>query len=596
LPPHPNKSLLFLLSATLLVLGVYSYPTIKTAATTGSRILPALSAPDTSLYLNISTVRAASSGEVVDPYYGVTVRAARMGYLKFRVAFLLFGGLNTLLHGNLWWSLLLWNLFWWGLLCVAAWWLFEQFLPDSSPVILLAALAVLMFFNFGILQNVLAAWRHLPSLHGFESVQLPYIRPFFPQVPIPLLILYLGLQIKAMQKRAWWIWAAMAVTQFIAFTVFPYAMLMMVGITAVTALGQLVPGRGPLRWSTLLFYAIACALSDLLFFFHGDQAARSGAPGQYSLIHIQISVLPHRIGGMWLILAALTALVFFIRDVPPEVKWPVTGLGLSNLFLLIGDVFFSETTVQMSQHGGYFVQLTSTVLLVFLVSAGLSYLGDRKRVCRLALGGIAALLLLNGALVADATYRVFLPTNEEQAAFARLLQSDPPQASDLVIAHSLNVDDDCAWVPLASSSHALFCRNAQVLLSPQQNDKIQRFRQALYLYFTNRDTRWVENVLNDPLAVTELTRLMFLGQVTTDAADREKGIDSVRSELIPFLAEAENKNPDVKSFFSRYRRVLVIDSVANPYFVDSRLSTYLKIEHQQTWEKLRILNCSPLEP
>ncbi len=325
-----------------------------------------MSAPDVSLYLNISTMKATSSGQLVDPYYGIPVPAARMGYLKFRLAFLLFGGVNALLHGDLWWSLLVWNLFWWGVLGVLAVWFFQHFLPDRSPVVVIAGVAVLMFFNFGILKSLFAAWAHLPSIRGFESLELPFIRPFFPQIPVPLLLLYLGLQIKALQKRSWWFWAGMAVTQFLAFATFPYAMLMMAGVTAVAAVGQVVRRHMLVQWSTLLLYAIACAFSDLLFFLHGGQAARSGAPGQYSLIHIQMSVLPHRIGGMWLILAALTVLVFFIRDLAPEIKWPLAGLGLSTLFLLIGDVFFSETTLQMSQHGGYFVHFTATVLFVFL--------------------------------------------------------------------------------------------------------------------------------------------------------------------------------------------------------------------------------------
>ena len=35
--------------------------------------------------------------------------------------------------------------------------------------------------------------------------------------------------------------------------------------------------------------------------------------------------------------------------------------------------------------------------------------------------------------------------------------------------------------------------------------------------------------LDDPKAVTELIRLMFLGQVTTDPMERQKGIDAVKN-------------------------------------------------------------------
>lgn len=97
-------------------------------------------------------------------------------------------------------------------------------------------------------------------------------------------------------------------------------------------------------------------------------------------------------------------------------------------------------------------------------------------------------------------------------------------------------------------AHPLYCRNAQVLLSPEQNQQVHRFRQALYLYFINLDSRWVEHVLEDPHAITELSRLTFLGQVTVNPADRQQGIDAVRNELIPLLIKVENKDPDVQSF------------------------------------------------
>jgi hypothetical protein len=587
------KTRLLLFGVIFVVLAIYSYPAIKTTGTTGSRVLPPISAPDLSLYLNISKVLAAHSAEILDPYYGVAVPATRLGYLKFRLAFLLFGQLTALLHGNLWLTLFLWNLLWWGLLCALTVWFFHEFLPDRTPELVLAGLALLMFLNFGVLKVQLAAWTRLPSVTAFEKVELPYIRPFFPQIPIPLLLLYLGLQIKALQKRRRWFWVVMGIIQLLAFGSFPYAMLMMAGITAVAMLGLLLSGSITGLWRTLSIYAIACAGADLLFFLRGGGVARTGAPGQYSLLHLQLSLLVHRIGGMWLLLAALTAVVFVIRDSVPEVRWALAGLGLSNLFLLSGDTFFSETALQVSHHGGYFVQLTTAVLFTFALSAGFRYLARRKATWRWALVIATALLLLNGVLVARATYRSFLPLNQEQAELTRFLHSDPPQADDLVIARADTVDDACAWVPLVSRARVLFCRSAQVLLSPEQNQQVQRFRQALYLYFTNKDVPWVEQVLGDPSAMKELSRLTFVGQVTTNLAERERSIEAVRTELIPFLARAEQKDPAMRSFFSHYRRVVVIDTLTNPDFSMTQLGTYLKIEKQEVSGSLLILICSP---
>jgi hypothetical protein len=583
---------LLFLSAIILILGIYSYPALQTTASTGSHALPPASAPDPSLYLNISTIKTSANGQLLDPFYGVELPESRLGYLKFRSAFRLFGALNALLHGDLWWALLLWNLFWWGLLCALVWWLFRQFLPDNSALIVFAGLALVMLFNFGVLQSELTAWLHLPSPRGFRDVELPYIRPFFPQVPISLVVLYLGLQIKALQKRSRWFWAAMALTQLFAFTVFPYAMLMMAGITAIAIFGLLL-ARTAVSWFTLAAYAITCGFADIVFFFYGSHVARSGAPGQYSLVHLQLSVLPHRIGGMWLILAVLTACIFFIRGLEPAIRWPLAGLGVSNLFLLLGDVFFSETALQVSHHGGYFVHLTAAILLVFIASAGCKRMAQMNWAWRYVFAGVVVLLAVNGALVAEATYSQFLPANQEEAELARYLKAEPPQTQDLVIARSLLVDDDCAWVPLISTSHVLYCRNVQVLMSPEQNQQVQRFRQALYLYFTGKDDAWVEGILQNPNALAELTRLMFLGQVTTDPVDRQKGVDAVRAELIPLLAKVQQQDPAVRAFLTSYRRILVIDNTSNPYFDESRLAAYMDVQKRQSSGKLSILVCTP---
>lgn len=577
----------------LIVLAIYSYPALRTTAITGDRTLPPVLAPDLSLYLNLSRITTNASGEVLDPYYGVAVPVARMGYLKFRLAFLLFNQLSTLLHGNLWWTSFLWNLFWWGLLCVIAIWFFQEFLPDPSPHVVLAGLALLMLFDFAILKGELIAWIHL-SFRSFQNLELPYIRPFFAQVPIPFLLLYLGLQIRALQKGRWWFWTAMGITQFLAFAIFPYATLIMAGTTATGVFGQLLAKGTSVRWRTLSIYTVSCGVADLLFLLHGSsEVARTGAPGQYSLIQIQLSLLPRLIGGMWLLLAALTALVFVVRDSVPEVRWSLVGLGLSTLFLMVGDAFFSETALQVSQHAGYFVPLTATVLLTFLLSTGTRSLPGYGKATRLAIVLLKVFLVANGIVLAQTTFRASLPANKVQAEVTRSLLAEQPQADDLVIARSFFVDDDCSWVHLVTSSHALFCRSAQVLLSPDQNKQIHRFRQALYLYFTGKDSGWVEQVLGDPSAGVEVARLMFLGQFTNNLAERQKGEDAVRHDLIPLLARAEHSDAGVHSFFLRYHRVFVFDGGDRPTFAVSRLKEYLTIQEHKTVGNLVILECIP---
>jgi hypothetical protein len=73
---------------------------------------------------------------------------------------------------------------------------------------------MLMFFNFGAMRDEIAAWLHFPAVSRFGEIGLPYIRSFSPQVALPILLLYLGLLILALQKRNWILWATMAALQF----------------------------------------------------------------------------------------------------------------------------------------------------------------------------------------------------------------------------------------------------------------------------------------------------------------------------------------------------------------------------------------------
>jgi hypothetical protein len=584
-----------ILAAVALVLVIYSYPTLMTTSSTGSRVLPPVTSPDTSLYLNISKMKAPASEEVVDPYYAIPVLTPQMGYLKFRTAFLLFAGLNTLMRGDTWWALLVWNIFWWALLCVVAGWFFEHFLPHSSLLVVFCGIATLMFFNFGVLQSELGAWRLLPSLHGFESVELPFIRPFFPQLPIPLLLLYLGLQIKALQKTSWPIWIAMAVTQFVTFTIFPYAMLMMAGISAIAIAGMMLSDGVKPLWRFAVVYGALCGASDFWFLIHGSHVSRTGPPGQDSLIHLQGSMLARHMGGTWFLLFALTLAVGLFRGILPVIKWPVVGLGLSNLLLLLGDVLFSEAALQISHHAGYFVHLTVTVMLVLLAAQATEHLhANRSVVWRIGLAGILAALTFNGLFISLANYRRLFLLNNDLVEFAQILRASSPEQGDLIIARALTVDDNCAWVSLLSRAHSLFCRNAQVLLSPEQNQNIQRFRQALYLYFSGKNRSWAEGVLNDANNETELSRLMFLGEYSSDAKERNKHVDSTRAGLIPFLTKIESNDREVHSFLSSYQRILVIDSVSRPTFAEDKLSTYLRVEGRKTSGSFVVLNCRPL--
>ncbi|MGA7077077.1 MAG: hypothetical protein WBY61_00040, partial [Terriglobales bacterium] len=321
-----------IVALVLFTLAVYSYPALATLAKTGFTELPPIFAADLDLYLLISKLTTPSPAAIVNPYYGIEVPPNATSHLKFRLAFLLFRCFYALLGGHLWLALFVWNLFWWGLLCWIALWLFEKFLPDNSILLVALGLGLLMWSNFGLLKPLFMAWLHLPSLQGFENVGLAYARPFFPQLPIPLVLAYLGLQMSLLRAERLRIWIGMALLQFLAFAIFPYATLMMAGITLVVTVWLLVAHLQSVPWRSLIAYGTFCAAVDFLYLRFGTITADPQT--HPSIFHIELEEVPHLIGGMWIILALLTLATALVPNLPAKIKCPLVGLGLTNLILL----------------------------------------------------------------------------------------------------------------------------------------------------------------------------------------------------------------------------------------------------------------------
>jgi hypothetical protein len=235
----------------------------------GSKDLPTILAPDLTLYLNLSNLTPLSEGEVLNPYYRIPVQRNGAGYLKFGLAARLFGGIARALGGRTWLAMLMWNAFWLGCLCITTICLFERFLPGGSPVLVLLGAAFLMLFNFGMARTLVLAWAHLPSLEAFTNIGLPFMRAFVPVTPCVLLLMYLGLQMEALRRDRIILWAAMAFLQLLALAVFPYATLLMAGITAVSIFGKPIRLRAVETWKIPLIYAIVCTLLDCAFLLHG---------------------------------------------------------------------------------------------------------------------------------------------------------------------------------------------------------------------------------------------------------------------------------------------------------------------------------------
>ena len=95
-----------IIAAILFTLGVYSYPALATWAKTGYTESPPILAPDVGFYTLISKLTMVRHGPILNPYYGVEVPPDGTAHLQFRLAFQLFGYVDTLFGGHIWVALL----------------------------------------------------------------------------------------------------------------------------------------------------------------------------------------------------------------------------------------------------------------------------------------------------------------------------------------------------------------------------------------------------------------------------------------------------------------------------------------------------------
>lgn len=578
------------LAAIVVVLALYSYPFLRTRAELGSTVLPPILAPDLSLYLNLSNVETIGGGQVLNPYYHVPLPSNGTGLLRFDFAAKLFGLFSRLLDGHTWFALLIWNLFWWGLLCVVVLWVLERFLPATPPGILVVGLGLMMLFNFGVLKTLLIAWLHLPSLSGFQGLGLPFMRCFIPVIPMTCLLAYLGLQMEALRRRNLIPWVAMGALQLLALAIFPYATLMMAGTTAISVVWQILAGVQRDELHVPILYGIGCAVLDGAFLLRGSLDLY----GKHSsMIHFQPSLLPHLIGGAWLLLVILTIATGRTKALPPTVKGVLVGLAATNAVLMLGDVVVSPTKILLSHHAAYFLHTTVAILITFLAAAWASR--QRKfRAAGGALWGVGAIVLLNGLLLTSGTYRDFLPSNREMVELSRLQGAWNLKEGDLVIARSQSADDLCGWTVLLSKAQVLYCTDAPMMLTSQQIRDIHRFRQALYLYLSGKDSVFLERALSGPESSSLMYRLGYWTEaMALSAEDRMEGVHAVRADLIPLLEQVERHDFAVNRFFQEFRRIIVIDSARHRTFDDERLASFLKPEGQQNGDDLVLLTYVP---
>jgi hypothetical protein len=399
------------------------------------------------------------------------------------------------------------------------------------------------------------------------------MRAFIPVIPSGLVLAYLGLQMEALQREKAFFWFAMAAFQLFALAIFPYATLMMAGLTAFSVFGEMSAKGIDKTWQFPVAYGLVCVVFDAAFLMRGSIGFYQNSA---SPIRFQPQLIPHLIGGNWLLVVGLTVAIGFVKAIPTQVRWPLVGLGATNALLILGDVFVPATTILLSHHAGHFVHLTMAIHVTFIVAQGL---GSWNRSYVLVI--LIVVVIFNGALLARGTYQGFLQMNREVTELRDLKQYWNPQPGDLVIARSKNVDDSCGWIVLMSPSPVLFCTDAEVMLTPQQNREIHRFREALYLYFGGEDSIRLQRELNssDPSAL--MYRLGYWAEASSSSSEeRKKGVHDIESELIPLLQKVE-KHDGIEAFLQQFNRIIVVDTLDNHTFDRDRLASFMKLQSQQ---------------
>ena len=163
-------------------------------------------------------------------------------------------------------------------------------------------------------------------------------------------------------------------------------------------------------------------------------------------------------------------------------------------------------------------------------------------------------------------------------------------ADDLVISQY----DACGWVPFLTKAQVLFCRNAQAMLTPQQNRDLQRDREAWYLYFNGKDSEWLESVVSDPNSVHRLENYGMYGEVSSYLGEqRTRQVAYVRGQLRPLLESIGRRDPAAVGFLRSFKRVWILQDKHAPVFVRDRLSDYMDIHSEETSGGLDILSATP---
>jgi len=577
--------LVFLICSVVL----YELPYVLTFRKTGwSSLPPEVDYPsDQVLYLSLSAIQHSSATEVVNPWYGTAVPAADVAHLRFPVTFLLFRVVHNL-FGSWTTAMLMWVGLCAGLSFAAAVFCLNSFFPDSDR-----RLIVIDSFGLMILQPsfiYLAEVRQLPSLAGLYQLWLPYVRFAFPQIVVPAVLVYLGMQVRALRTGSKWPLAGMALLQFWSVLTYPYFPVLLVATALAILIAQVGPREQGLSWRSALAFCVLCGVADAGYsLLRGLGASRGN-------LHFIFQIRPEMIVASfrpYVVFLTAGACIALVSRCSFATRATVAGLALSNAFFAFSAAFFPPAEMVLI-HVNYFIALTSWLPLMVIFWRWMERFNGRTLPVALA-----SILLGTGVWEAYASYRVSLPVNTLQASAVKEVENLGLKATDLVLAPAQFSDDISCWIPLLSPAKVLFTRDAEDILPYSMSDE-QSFRQAVYL-----ETRGISHAAL--LSLTEagapewrLNPIALYGEFgylsSPLSTDRAKVKTVVKERLAGTLARLESEPSSANFLFSGYKRVIVMDGTSEPLFQPSVFTQWLEIVQAYERGGVRVWLCRPKSP
>ena len=578
-----SKRSIYILGLLLSVL-VYELPSLLTLAKTGWQPLPPVLVADQMLYLNLSAIHHVSANEVLNPWYGTRVLAVDVPHLMFPVTFVLFRFVHSIFVS---WStaMLVWSALWTALTFAAAAFCLESFFPDSDRSLTRAGAFALLVLQSPLIY--LGQLRQLPSLHGFLTLPLPYLRFAIPQVILPVALAYWGLQVRALKSPSRAALAGMALLQFAMCAAFPYTLpILAIGTGITLVIARRRPTTIALTWPIALAYAALCGLLDIGYLI------LAGFGKSHANVHFALQFRPEMIvpaiRPYMLVLIVASVLTLFSRA-SLEVRATVAGLALSNALLGFADVFFAPEA-QMLQHPFYIVGITTWLPLFVLLWPVLEKANNTP--LRTAIvSGLVILAIWEGF----ASFKTMLPVNAFQAAVIRQVEPLSLTAQDLVISPSRFSDDVSSWIPLLSSARVLFTGDGENILSASDTRTQQTSRQAIYLMTTGMNLASLNSRTEVGSSSAEIRPLLQQTDQTYAGSKRAKDQADLRhllrERLGPMVSQFEADPSTTRTILAAYRRIVVVDSSENRFFDESAFSKWLTVDSSYEASGVKVYIC-----